>query len=312
VLEVLTILFPVFALGFVGFAAHRIAPFPEGAMTGMHRFIFDIAAPVTVIRVLSSADLPDRMPWGLLGSFYLPLFAVYFTAITLARRAHVTAPEAVMLGFGASYGNLVLVGLPVIMLVFGERGLVPYFILMPLHGMSLMALTAIGVEAARNGAESNARSVVRQIAMNPFVVGVGGGLALRALGMTLDGAVDEVAHALQRALTPCALFTLGVSIAERGFAGHLRVSALLVVSKNVLLPLVVYLCATEIFTLPPLWTAVVVTTAAQPIGVLFFVFAARFGTSTSMAASAVSLSTLTALATLPVLVWWFRASGLVP
>lgn len=310
-LEVLATLFPVFALGLVGFAAARLSAFPPGAMEGMNRFIFDIAAPVTVIRVLASAELPQRVPWGLLASFYLPLFTIYFTALCIARRARIHPTEAVMMGFGASYGNLVLVGLPVMLLVFGEPALVPYFILLPLHGVSLMTVTAVLVEASRHGAGADRHAVARQVLMNPFVVGVGGGVLLRSQGIVLSGPIDEVAAVLQQALTPCALFSLGVSLAERGFKGHLRTSALLVLSKNVVLPLAVYLLAAHVFDLRPLWTAVVVLTAAQPIGVLFFVFAARFRTSAAMAASAVSMSTLFTLVSLPVIVWWLRMRGLV-
>ena len=308
-IAVLEILFPVFALGLLGFAAARLQAYPAGAMEGMTRFIFNIAAPVAVVRVLTQADLPDAIPWGLLGSFYIPLFGLYFLTAFVCRRAGVPAVDSVMMGYGGTYGNLVLVGLPVMMLVFGDQGLVPYFIIMPVHGVSMMVMTAVIVESVRAGPSANRLGVARQVAVNPFVVGVIVGLTLRHFDIQLVGPLEKLALSLQQALTPCALFTLGVSQAATSLGGHWRTVIPLVVMKNIGLPLCVFALAYYVFDQSPLWTAVLVLTAAQPTGVLYFVFASRFGCRPERAASVVSASTAFSLISLPVLVWIFRFVG---
>lgn len=308
---VLEILFPVFALGLLGFAAARLQAYPAGAMDGMTRFIFNIAAPVAVVRVLTQADLPNTIPWGLLGSFYIPLFGLYFATAWGCRRAGVPAVDSVMMGYGGTYGNLVLVGLPVMMLVFGDQGLVPYFIVMPVHGVSMMALTAVLVEGLRAGPSANRLGVLRQVVVNPFVVGVITGLTLRHFGIQLTGPFEKLALSLQQALTPCALFALGVSQAATSLGGHWRTVVPLVLMKNVLLPGCVFVLARYVFDQSALWTAVLVLTAAQPTGVLYFIFASRFGCRPERAASVVSASTAFSLISLPVLVWIFREVGVV-
>ena len=279
-IEVINILFPIFALASIGVLSARFGGLTESSTKGLSFFIFNIAAPVTVTRVLASSELPEDFPWALVTSFYLPLFTLYFLILVLSRSIGRAADESIMAGFAAGYGNLVLVGLPVILLLFGDLGLVPFFIILPVHGAVLFAVTAFLLESVRPSPGGRAR-VARQALVNPFVIGVVVGLGLRSLDISIPDPIDYLALSLQHALTPCALFTLGVALANHNVKGHWKAALVLTGVKNLVFPAIVYLFGSMVFRLDPLSLAVVVITAAQPIGVLYFVFAERFRTSPS-------------------------------
>jgi len=108
------------------------------------------------------------------------------------------------------------------------------------------------------------------------------------------------------AATPCALYALGASLTRYSLGGNLREPALLVGLKTVLHPLIVWLLATQVFDVPPLWVATGVLLAALPAGITPYLFAQRYGACQSTVASAVFLSTLVSVGTLSALLFVLR------
>ena len=68
--------------------------------------------------------------------------------------------------------------------------------------------------------------------------------------------------------------------------------------KLVLHPLLVWLLATHVFVLPPLWRDVAVIMAALPVGVNVYLFALRYEVGAPPAAAAMLISTGLSVATL--------------
>ena len=115
-----------------------------------------------------------------------------------------------------------------------------------------------------------------------------------------------MAKGLGSAATPCALFALGASLTRYSLGGNLREPAWLVALKTVIHPFIVWLLATQVFDVPPLWVATGVLLAALPAGITPYLFAQRYGACQSTVASAVFLSTLVSVATLSALLFVLR------
>jgi predicted permease len=112
---------------------------------------------------------------------------------------------------------------------------------------------------------------------------------------------------LAAALTPCALFAIGLGLSLEGIASNLGGSLLLAVVKLVIMPLTVYgLCIA--LGLNPLYTIAAVICAAVPTAKTAYILAGAYKVEEAMVASTVSITTLLSVGTL--LAWLTALSRL--
>jgi malonate transporter len=78
----------------------------------------------------------------------------------------------------------------------------------------------------------------------------------------------------------------------------------MVALKLPLQPLAVWLLATLVFDVPPLWANVVILLAALPVGVNVYVFATRYDAGQAESAAAIVISSILSVVTLPLLLYW--------
>lgn len=311
--SIIDIVFPIFGLGAIGYFTSRLGYFPGKAIDGLSRFVFDIAVPIMLLRIFTNASLPENVPWGLMTSFYFPIICIYLTGIAVAvlvlKRSFMAG---VLTGLGCAFGNMVLLGLPLVLRTFGEPAAVPFSIILSVHGISFYALTTVLMEYGRNhGGNLNQVpfKIVKELATNPFIITIVAGIILNLADTPLPAPVDHLAEYMQQAVTPCALFTLGASLTRYHIAGQLRESVFIITMKNLVFPAGVWLTASQLFALEPLWTMVVVLMAAQPAGVTFFIFAERYGTNRGLAATTILLSSVMSILTIPLVLYLFTRLG---
>jgi malonate transporter and related proteins len=112
---------------------------------------------------------------------------------------------------------------------------------------------------------------------------------------------------LADALTPCALFAIGLGLSIDGVRAHLGQASLLSLVKLVIMPLIVYgLCLS--FGLDPLYTIAAVVCAAVPTAKTVYILAGEYRCEQMMVASTVSMTTL--LSVISLVVWLYGLSGL--
>ena len=307
---VFDITLPVFGIGILGYLAARMGWFSEQAAQGLARFVFDWAVPFLLVRAFVYADLPDTFPWQLLLSFYLPAYGVYALGVLVARVWFGRdLMGQIITGFGCSFGNSVLLGLPLTLLAFGDAGMVPLFILFSVHGLSYFTVTTVFLEIGRNqnaALTEMPRKVLQSLISNPIVLGLATGVSLNLLGWGLPPVLDKITAYMQQAVTPCALFSLGASLTKYGVVGQLRQSLFVVFMKNILLPALVWGFSVYVFELEPLWAMVATLLAAQATGVNVYLFAQRYDAAKALATTSVFLSTAISLISVTVLLSFFQ------
>lgn len=304
------IILPVFGTLGLGYVAARFGVFDEAANRGLSLFVFNFALPLMLFRAIAQAELPAAMPWGYLLSYYIGAFGVYAltmigTRVLFGRRLE----EQAVLGLGGAFSNTGMLGIPLVMTAYGADAALPLFVMIACHSLLMLPPTTALIEAARGAREGLGpmlTKLTRSVLGTPIIWGLSGGLAFALLGVALPGPLDAVARGLGSAATPCALFALGASLTRYSLGGNLREPALLVAGKTVLHPFIVWLLATQVFEVPPLWVATGVLLAALPAGITPYLFAQRHGVCQSTVASAVFLSTLVSVATLSALLFVLR------
>lgn len=310
---VLNVIGPVFGIVVMGYAVTKVGWFSQSAADGLARFVFDFAIPIFLFRTLATNPLPDTFPLDLFASYYIGCYGAYAVGVVAGRVFFGRDwMGAVLTGLACSFGNTILLGVPLVLRAFGDDGAVPMFLILSVHGLTLFTATTVFMEISNKGDASFAAlpaKVLRNMATNPIILGLAGGLIANLTGFTLPGVIDDVGRLMQAAASPCALFALGATVARFGFAGRLTQTGVVMVIKMAAMPAVVWVLATEVFGVEPLWAMVATLMAAQPSGANVYLFASRYDTAKAIASSTVFLSTAASVFTISVLLYSFGLTG---
>lgn len=297
-----TVLF-IFGLVGLGYLTGLTGYLKVEAGEAIGQFAVGIALPLLLFRTMLSVDFGVAAPWGLWGT--------YFAAITVAWTAgHLVTTRifgrdsraGVVGGVSSAFSNLVLLGSPFMLGVFGEEGFEILSLLIAVHlPTMLMASILLFQFFGRSESEPVPPSAIvaeflRKMLRNPLVVGILAGLCWRFSGFALPGLAQRFVDAFADIAAPLALFSMGLSLCRFGISGNVRPALALCGVKLVLMPAVA-LALVWAFSLPPLTAMVVVASAALPSGVNSYLIAVQFGTGQALASNQMTMATLLAAVT---------------
>lgn len=302
------IVLPVFALVLAGWASARFRVLSPEGVRGLAAFVFYVALPAFLFRTMGRGIDWGSVDWRLLFSYFGACAALYAAALPASRRLFgLGLGEAAVFAMGGVWSNMVLLGIPLTVAAFGERGVLPLMMLIAFDAVFMIPLTSILIEVGRGGRARGRAfgATLLQLARNPVILSTAGGVVWGLSGLGLPAPVERFAALLGGAAPACALFSLGATLASYRLAGKLNESAAIVAIKLVVHPLLVWTLATHVFAIEPLWAAVATVAAANPVGANVFILAQSYGVYVQRATSATLISTALAVASVGVLVAYF-------
>jgi malonate transporter len=291
-----TVLF-VFGLVALGYFSGWTGYLRPEVGDGLSQFAVAIAVPLLLFRTMVNADFRGAAPWH--------LWACYFAAVIVAWTAGnlVTtrifgrdSALGVVGGVAAAFSNTVLVGVPLILGVFGQDGIDILSLIVSIHLPTMMMASIVMFELfGSRGRDPDPpltliKGFLQKILANPLITAILIGLAWRFTGLSLPRLGVRFVDALADIAGPLALFAVGLGLRKFGISGHVRLSLALSGLKLVLMPGAALLFA-WLFGLPPLSAKVAVATAALPAGINSYLIAVQFGTGEALASNQMTLST---------------------
>lgn len=297
------IVFPIFAVIAMGWTSSRFNFLRQETGNGIADYVFVVAIPLMLFRALATAPLPPAPPWAYWAAYFIPLAVVWTIAAQIGTRVFGRdSQESAIIGFTAAQSNMVLLGIPLILRVFGDEASVPLFLLVAVHLPILMSVATVLIERAEPG-ESKLRTILTRLAHNPVVIGIIAGGLFRLTGLEIPAPALATLKFIGESAAPCALFATGMALARHGIHGEMRLLTVVVALKLALQPALVFLLAHYVFALPPLWVGVATVLAGCPCGVNAYLLAERYRLGMGMASGAVSLTTMLSAVTTTFLVW---------
>jgi malonate transporter and related proteins len=307
------VILPIFGLLAFGYGATFTRVFGDAAATALASFVFYFAIPVMLFRSMATAELPAQIAWGYLGAFYGGTVIAFGLGFGIARAAFDGPFERhAIIGFGAAFGNSVLLGVPVVLTALGDAASLPLFLLLAFHSTLLFTTITLVLEgggARRERLRDMPAKALGGLVRNPILWGLAGGIALNLLGLRLPVALARWTELVAGAAVPCALFSTGASLRSYRIAGALQPALVMVAIKLVVCPLAVWALATRVFEMPPLWAKVAIVLGAMPVGVNVYLFGVRYHAGEAESATAVLLSSILSLATLSLVLVWLDAGA---
>jgi predicted permease len=149
--------------------------------------------------------------------------------------------------------------------------------------------------------------LIKHIVLNPLVLSTLIGLAWASSGLSIPAPIAVYLNIFAAALTPCALFAIGLGLTVEGMRSNLAGSIVLAAVKLVFMPALVYgLCAA--LGLSPLYTIAAIVCAAVPTAKTVYILAGEYKVEEALVAATVSITTLLSVVTL--LCWLYVLSTL--
>jgi predicted permease len=268
-----------------------------------------VAAPVLLFDSLAGLAFPAEINWGYLLAYYLAAFVVFGLGMLISRgRFGHSLPEQGVFGMAAAYSNTLLIGLPVVVGAFGDAALLPILLIISPHAtllsLAVVIIAESGAGAGRRRWEA-ARATARKMLLNPIILGVAAGLLFNRLGLTLPPVLARTTEMVGQSVLPVALIMLGATLTQYRLREYSQEAWALVALKLLAQPVLVGLLLTYVFPASPMWTAVAILTAGLPIGITVTTFAYRYQACIPSVAAATLLSTILALGTLTVMLYFF-------
>lgn len=294
-LSSLLIVLPVFGLIALGYVTRWTRVLRETTGEGLSDFVFVLAVPCLLFRTLATAAIPPDQPWGYWISYFTGLAVVWLLAQLVAQRLFARkGPELVVSGFAAAQSNTVFVGVPMILKAYGEAGAVPLGLLLAIHLPVTMTIATLLAE----GRATSLQLLLKRLFTHPIIIGILLGSAARPVVAFVPAPLWTTVDLIAGAAVPCALISLGIALRRYGLASGIGLPAVLSFLKLVLHPLIVFLLATRVFSMPLAWSGVAVLFAACPCGINAYLFAERYKQGVADASSAIALSTALSLFTI--------------
>lgn len=303
-LATLQVILPAAVIVIAGFVAGKRVLDAAG-IKALSDLVFFLFLPCLLFRSMASSNFGGS-DVAMLGAYFGASLLWFFIVALFVRRRGEPTPGAIVLGLGAVFSNTVQLGIPIQKLAYGEAGLKLHLSIIAMHSLVLLTTSTVWLEVWKtrqspneHGVARNLLQVVKASVVHPVILPIIAGLLWSFSGFPLPDWADQPLGFLASAAGPIMLVLMGAQLSTMKLAEHMRGAFALAVAKNFAHPLIVA-AACWAFGLPPLVTAVAITSAALPMGNNVFMFAQRYQTNENAITAATAISSLIAIVTLTI------------
>lgn len=303
-LAILAAVAPVFVVVALGWLCARRGMIDAAGFRGLNSYVFVVAIPA----LLFSSGTAGHVGGGPAGvAFFAAAFMVYFAVLLGGRALGWSLSRSGPMALDATFGNTVMMGIPLIFAGFGQAGLSILLVIIALHSLLLLTTATVVAELAQNARAKPLALLAASIGgvlRNPIVVSVVAAQIWTLLALPVPDVLRRCLDLVGAAGPPTALFCLGASLLGFNLASGWKQMTATVALKLLVLPLLVFAIC-RMMGLSGLETAVATMIAALPTGANSFMLAARYGAGAAESGAAVLVSSVVSVVTLAVVLGAF-------
>ena len=311
-MQVASLVLPVFAIIVTGWLVGWLGYLSRSLADGLVHFAYNVAMPALLVVTIAQEPARNLLEWRFLlvfGGGSMLCFALVFAAARIFWGGDLAS--GTVYGMTAAMTNTGFVALPILHSIYGQPAVLPAAVATVFVAAVMFPVTVILLEHAKGGSQgpqAGIADLTKQIALNPMVLSTLIGLAWAITGLPMPAPVKAYLNILAAALTPCALFAIGLGLSIDDVRAQLAPSLVLAAIKLLIMPLIVYgLCIAT--GLNPLYTIAAVICAAVPTAKTAYILASEHKVEQELVAATVSITTLLSVVTL--LGWLYTLSRVV-
>ncbi|MBZ0215276.1 MAG: AEC family transporter [Fimbriimonadaceae bacterium] len=314
--DLLSLAFPFFSLIFLGFGAGKIRR-DISELGWLQTFVIYLALPALFFQLVSKTPIEELVNWRfILTTTFVTYctFVLAFVVGVISTRGAVR--EATIQGVAGSYANVGYLGPGLTIGALGASATVPtaliftfdsmfFFTIVPL----MMSLSA--ADPAQSGLGRVGLTVLRKVCLHPFILATVLGVLAAYLQLTLPQPIENLIAILAKAAAPCALFAMGVTVAQRPLGKFPLELPFLVAIKLLIHPLIMVAVMIGIGGFDPIWMSTAILMASLPSAANAYVMAQEYGVYAERASAVILVTTLLSVLTVSAILY-LVTNNLIP
>jgi len=295
-----TAVIPVFLLILLGHLIRRRNWIAEGFWEPAERIAYFFLLPALLITSLAGADFAGLPAAAMAGAVALAIFAMSALLLLFHLVSRGDGPAFTAL-LQTSIRPNTYIGLSIPFALYGEAGLTIAALMVAVVVPSVNLISVASLVRFGSGQAGGNPGLLKALLLNPMILACLAGLFLNFTGLGLPPVAAETLEILARAALPLALLAVGAGLdlsAARDSGG--RVGAALA-TKLLGLPLLTAAFCWLLDVDGLAWTVAIIF-SALPAATSTYILARQMGGAPSLVANILTMQTLVAAATLPLLV----------
>ena len=230
-MRIADLILPVFAVILTGWIVGYTGYVSRTLSDALIHFAYNIAMPALLIVTIAQEPSHSLINWRFLVAFgggSLLCFILVFGVMSIYASRNLASRT--MHGMAASMTNTGFVALPVLQAIYGPRAVLPAAIATVFVAVVMFPAAVILLELGQrdgHGSRTAPMVTVRHVVLNPMVLSTLIGMLWSVLGLRMPGPVTAYFGILADALTPCALFAIGLGLSIEGLRANIGRASLL-------------------------------------------------------------------------------------
>ena len=285
----------MFLIMAVGFICAKLKMFAKNGREALTGLFINIMIPSSIISAFCQSLTPDTFIKGIwmVAAYTLSLIFCWAIGKVLYRRF--SPDKQKILKYATIVSNAQFMGFPVIQAVVGNEGLV-------LASMAMIPVSAFTwTIALAQFTKIDGRKGLKNILTHPCFCAVIIGVCLALLPIPLHPGITDALEWVGNCVMPISMLIIGSILAESDirsiFDWKLYYFSFI---RLIAIPAILYLFFTAVH-LDPLLRNVTVIMTAMPAGTVTAMLAEKYGADARFASSAIFISTLLSIVSLPIL-----------
>ncbi|MDQ9022954.1 AEC family transporter [Acinetobacter sichuanensis] len=309
-LEIFSIVLPIFLIIFLGYLSRASGKLGEHAASELNKAVVWIFLPALLFKICATSHISEVWNTGFVISYVMGCILVFFAILfwRLAQKYHLVV--ASIDGLSAAYANTGYIGIPLCVLIFGEFGLKPAMIATLVVVVAVFAVAVTFIEFALQKTGNVVQTITHvfwALLKNPIVIAPILGFMWAATGYQIATPLMHLLDMLAIATSPCALISLGLFLAKKQTSVQTRSFIPLVVTKLIVQPLITAFFAIVVFKLPTAWAHSAIILSALPTGTGPYMLAELYKTDAKTISQSILWSTILSIISLSVLLTLFNS-----
>ena len=299
-INLIYIVAPIFLVIFLGYVLNRSLVVSEKIWNELNKLTYWVLFPALLFNKTSVIDFDGYS----VGNFSMSMMTGFIVAVVfsffISKIYRMNGPTLSSVIQGSGRHNSFL-ALAIISQLLGNEGEMIGALavaVMVTFSNFLTIIFMISILAKENQAKP---SVISEVFRNPFIVSIAIGLVFNFMGWRNLPILHDFSFYLGKAALPLALICVGAGLQFVGSSKHFIPCMIACFAKMILLPLTVFIM-TKYFDLVPIMATSAVIFASVPTSSTAYALAKYMGGDAPLMATIISLQTLLAVITIPVII----------
>lgn len=303
--DVLSILFPVFGLVLIGYVFGKRKILAGTNAKSLNDYVYYIGLPVLLFYQTAQSSIQDLLNWGFILTTMLSTLILFVICYLVLKYVFSLSLKQCAAGsFSVGFANVAFMGIPLFIAAFGESETLPAIIMAVVANIVVLGTVVLLIEFSETPVRS-VTAILKQLSSilfhNPLVNASLLGGAWSFMRWPFPVGVESLLNMISQSAAPIALISIGLSMCVVSVRIDRRLLTTIVILKMFLFPAVTYFVAHFIFQLDSFWAFSAVLLTALPTGTLVYVVCQKYDVFVYESSAIFLVTTLVSVCTLPII-----------